>query len=144
LRVANPLRAPIGPDRRPQSGVRFGVVDVLVVRKSAEHGLPQIPCKRAPAILARAGVGERVARHRTEAERLVAFAADERPDKAPRNWSVKSTNELERVAGRLTREEDAEPRQPPTAARPGEIGQDARARQRPSAHESSPAFPSRL
>ena len=55
----------------------LGVVDVLVSGQPPEHGLPQHPDERVPAVLARAGVGEPLACHRAQAERVVEFAVGE-------------------------------------------------------------------
>jgi hypothetical protein len=56
-------------------GPRTGYV--LVSGQPPEHGLPQHPDKRVPAVLARAGVCEPRTRHRAEAERVVQFAVGE-------------------------------------------------------------------
>ena len=55
----------------------LGVVDVLVSGQPPEHGLPQHAHERVPAVLAGAGIGEPLARHRAEAERIVEFAVGE-------------------------------------------------------------------
>ena len=87
----------------------LGVVDVLVSGKPPEHGLPQHPHQRVPAVLAGAGVGEPLARHRAEAERVVEFAigeqtgigGDDRTAKLERQPAVEI--EPERLAVRFTR-----------------------------------------
>jgi len=53
------------------------VVHILVSSQSPEHGLPQHPHERVPAVLAGAGVGEPLARHGAEAECVVEFAVCE-------------------------------------------------------------------
>ena len=55
----------------------LGVVHVLVAGKSPEDRLPQHSDESMPAVLARARVGENVARHRAQAERIVEFAIGE-------------------------------------------------------------------
>ena len=55
----------------------LGVVHVLVSGKPPEHGLPQHPDQSMPAVLAGACVGERLARHGAQAERVVQFAVGE-------------------------------------------------------------------
>jgi len=51
----------------------LGVINVLVSGQPSEHRLPQRPYQHMPAVLACAGVGEPLARHCTEAERVVEF-----------------------------------------------------------------------
>ena len=55
----------------------LGVVHILVSGKPPEHRLPQQPDQSMPAVLAGARVGERLARHRGQAERVVEFAIGE-------------------------------------------------------------------
>ncbi len=52
----------------------FSVVHVLVSGEPPEHGLPQHADQSMSAVLAGAGVGEALARHGAEAERVVEFA----------------------------------------------------------------------
>ena len=76
-------RIPRPPCRRRSAHRRimakpFGVVDVLVSSQPSEHRLPQHPDQRMPAVFAGEGVGQPLARHRAEAERVVEFAVGER------------------------------------------------------------------
>ncbi len=51
----------------------FGVVDILVSGKPPKHGLTQHTDQSMAAVLAGAGVGERLAGHRAKAECVVKF-----------------------------------------------------------------------
>ncbi len=51
----------------------LSVVHVFISGKSPKYGLPQHPDECMPAILASACVGERITRHRAEAQRVVQF-----------------------------------------------------------------------
>ena len=55
----------------------LGVVHVLIAGETPEHRLPQHPDKRMPAVLAGAGVGEHLARHVGQPERVVEFSIGE-------------------------------------------------------------------
>ena len=55
----------------------LGIVHVLVSGKPTEHGLPQHTDQRMAAVLASARVGEHLARHRGQTERVVKFAIGE-------------------------------------------------------------------
>ena len=87
----------------------FGVVDVLVSGEPPEHRLPQHADQRMSAVLAGAGVSEPLARHRTEAERVVEFPVgeqtgvrgDDRTAKLEHQPAVEI--EPERLAVRFTR-----------------------------------------
>lgn len=57
----------------------FGVIHVLISCQSTEHGLPQHADKRVPSILPSARVGEHVASHRGETQRVVEFPISEQP-----------------------------------------------------------------
>jgi hypothetical protein len=70
----------------------FGIVDILVARKTAKHGLPQHSDESMAAVLAGPCVREPVAGHRGQAERVVEFSVGEQAgvggDTDPRNWSI--------------------------------------------------------
>jgi hypothetical protein len=51
----------------------LSVVHIFISGKSPKYGLPQHPDQSMSAILASACVGERITRHRTEAQRVVQF-----------------------------------------------------------------------
>ena len=55
----------------------FCVVHVLIPGKPPKHGLPQHSDESMPAVLASACVGEYIAGHRSEAERIVEFPVRE-------------------------------------------------------------------
>jgi hypothetical protein len=65
------------PSHRRIMAEPLGVVDVLVSGQPPEHGLPQHPDERVPAVLARAVVCEPRTCRRAEAERVVQFAVGE-------------------------------------------------------------------
>ena len=67
----------------------FGVVHIFVSGKTAEDGLPQHANKSMAAILARARVGERLTRHRGQAERVVEFAIGEQSSIGGHNGATK-------------------------------------------------------
>ena len=77
---------------RLHSRRRFGIVDILVARKTAKHGLPQHSDESMAAVLAGPCVREPVAGHRGQAERVVEFSVGEQAgvggDTDPRNWSI--------------------------------------------------------
>jgi hypothetical protein len=52
----------------------FGVVDILVTGEPSKHRLPQQTDQSMAAILARAGIGKNLARHRRQTECVVEFA----------------------------------------------------------------------
>jgi hypothetical protein len=51
----------------------LSVVHIFISGKSPKYGLPQHPDQSMSAILASACVGERITRHRAEAQRVVQF-----------------------------------------------------------------------
>jgi hypothetical protein len=55
----------------------LGVVHIFVTGELPENRLPQHPDESMPAVLACASVSEHLARHHTEAERVVEFAIGE-------------------------------------------------------------------
>jgi hypothetical protein len=55
----------------------FGVVHILVSSEAAKDGLPKEPDKRMTPIRARARVGQHLAGHRGQSERVVEFAVGE-------------------------------------------------------------------
>jgi hypothetical protein len=61
------------PSHRRIMAKTFGVVDILVSRKSPEDRLPQHTGKRVPAIHSGTRICELLARHRTAVDRLVEF-----------------------------------------------------------------------
>ncbi len=88
----------------------LGVVHILVSRKPPEHRLPQHADKGAPAVLAGAGVSERLARHRNEIKPVAKFTAgeqtclrgDDRAVKLEHHPAVKI--EREKALARFTRQ----------------------------------------
>ena len=52
----------------------LGVVYVFVAGEASKDGLPEQPCQGVPAILTGAGVGQNLARHVRQSERVVEFA----------------------------------------------------------------------
>jgi len=52
----------------------LGVVNIFIPSEPTEHGLPQHSDESMPAIPARACVGEHLARHIAETERVIEFA----------------------------------------------------------------------
>jgi hypothetical protein len=86
----------------------FGVVHILLSGKPPEHGLPQHADQRITAVLAGASVGENLACHRAEAERVVEFplreqagvGGDHRTAKLERQSAVEI--EPEGLANRFT------------------------------------------
>jgi hypothetical protein len=86
-----------------------GVVNIFIPSEPAEHRLSQHSDECMPTILAGAGVGEHLARHRAEAERIVAFAVgqqssigcDDGPSKLERHSAVEI--EPENALSRFTR-----------------------------------------
>jgi hypothetical protein len=88
----------------------FGVVDILVTGQPPEHGLPQHAHERVPAVLTCAGVGEPLARHHAQAERLVEFAVGEQTGVRSHDRTAKLERqpaveiEPQRLAIRFTRQ----------------------------------------
>ena len=71
------IRGRLSADYPPHRGIMaqaLSVVHIFISGKSPKYGLPQHPDESMPAIPAGAGVGEHLARHRAEAERIVEFA----------------------------------------------------------------------
>jgi hypothetical protein len=52
----------------------FGVVHILVARKTAEHRLPQQADQRMPTVLAAPRIGKHLACQRGQSERVIKFA----------------------------------------------------------------------
>ncbi len=70
------IRGRLSADYPPHRGIMaqaLSVVHVFISGKSPKYGLPQHPDECMPAILASACVGERITRHRAEAQRVVQF-----------------------------------------------------------------------
>ena len=61
------------PAHRRIMAQAFSVVHILISGKSSEDGLPQHADKSMAAVPARACIGENLARHRSQAERVVEF-----------------------------------------------------------------------
>ena len=87
----------------------FGVVDILISRKSPEHRLPQHTDKRVPAVLSRACVGEPLAGRVRKTERVIKFTVGEQTGVRGNDRTAKLEHqpavkvELERLAARFTR-----------------------------------------
>src|SRR5215831_2933863 len=96
--LARRSRAPVrrvaadDPAHRRIMAQTFGVVHILVSGKATKYRLPQQTHQSMAAILARAGIGKNLARHRRQAECIVAFAVCNNPASdvttEPRNWSI--------------------------------------------------------
>jgi hypothetical protein len=83
----------------------FRVVHVLKTCKPPKHGLPQQTDQRMPAVLAGAGVGEHLARHRAEAERIVEFPVREQAGIGGfKDWVLPAS--MERVRRKLNGADD--------------------------------------
>ena len=65
------------PAHRRIMAQALGVVHVLISGEPPEDRLPQHPDERMSAILAGSSIGERFARHRGKAERVVEFPIGE-------------------------------------------------------------------
>jgi hypothetical protein len=80
------------PAHRRIAAQALGVVHILVSGKATKYRLPQQTHQSMAAILARAGIGKNLARHRRQAECVVAFAVCNNPASdvttEPRNWSI--------------------------------------------------------
>jgi hypothetical protein len=87
----------------------LGVVNIFIPSEPTEHRLSQQTDESMPAVLAGARVGEHLAHHRAEAERIVEFAVgqqssigcDDRPSKLERQSAVEL--EPENAFSRFTR-----------------------------------------
>ncbi len=57
----------------------LGVIDILVSGKATEYRLPQQTNQRVAAVLARACIGEHLARHHAQPKSVVEFAVGQQP-----------------------------------------------------------------
>ena len=57
----------------------LGVIDILVSGKTTEYRLPQQTNQRVAAVLARACIGEHLARHHAQPKSVVEFAVGQQP-----------------------------------------------------------------
>ena len=57
----------------------LGVIDILVSGKTTEYRLPQQTNQRVAAVLARACIGEHLARHYAQPKSVVEFAVGQQP-----------------------------------------------------------------
>src|SRR3984893_14413944 len=86
------IRGRLSADYPPHRGIMaqaLSVVHIFISGKSPKYGLPQHPDQSMSAILARACVGERITRHRAEAQRIVQFPVSEQVCVGCNNRSAK-------------------------------------------------------
>jgi hypothetical protein len=67
----------------------LGVVYVLVAGEASKDGLPEQPCQGVPPILACSRVGQNIARHVRQSERVVEFAVGQQASVGGHDRSAK-------------------------------------------------------
>src|ERR1700730_18095611 len=91
------IRGRLSADYPPHRGIMaqaLSVVHIFISGKSPKYGLPQHPDECMPAILASACVGERIPRHRAEAQRVVQFPVCEQACVGGNHRSAKLKHQL--------------------------------------------------